>query len=112
MKNNRLPALIDQAIELLADCGCSEQADWFAEVRRTLESVSQKSSEFADCLRKLDRVLAGMGSFADLPLRSESGKMTDQEARSLQWKLAADLGDVIEKALEGREDKQAGDADS
>ena len=98
MKKDLL-ALVDQAIELLTDCGCPTEADWFGEVRRTIEATSQKSSEFADCLRRLDRVLAGMGSFTDIPLRSQSGRMTDQDARSLQWKLAADLGDAIETGL-------------
>lgn len=88
---DRLLNLLSRVIELLVDCGWQEEANWFEKIRAEIDASSAGSQPFRAQLAKLDSVLAGIGSFGDLPLKSKSGNMSEQEVRELQWQLLEDL---------------------
>jgi len=94
---DRLLNLISRVINLLTDCGWQDKAMWFDEIRTILECKSTEAEKFQHNLDRLDKALAGMGSFSDIPLTSKNGKLSDQELRDIQWELVAELGEVINK---------------
>lgn len=92
---NKLDELLVQASRLSSECGWSSQATWFDEMRESLKDAQHDPPVFLAILDELDRALAGMGSFSDLPLQPPLDRMTVQGARDRQWKLVAALGDLI-----------------
>jgi hypothetical protein len=95
----KLLGLLSRVIELLVDCGWKKEADWFSQIQNEIEHVPLDSAAMSECLSKLDSVLAGIGSFSDLPLKSQSGRLTQQEIRDLQWSLVEELGSTIKDLL-------------
>lgn len=92
----RIIAILEEIVDLLRKCDWEEKADWFLEVREQLSVLEEDSAEFQSNLESLSAILAGMGSFSDLPLYpSEGSSLTDREARRRQWELAASLGEAI-----------------
>jgi hypothetical protein len=94
---DRLINLMSEFVAILTDSGWHEQAEWFADVRNSLDSTPQDSSGFTSRLIELERALVGMGSIADLPLESKSGKWTRQQLRERQWALVEQLGECVEE---------------
>ncbi len=103
--------LLSRVVDLLIDCGWQDKANWYSELRNELHLAKPGSDEFNAHLRRLDRSLSGMGSFSDLPLESKSGRMSDQETRSLQWELAERMGDAIERMVDTPCPKEGSRAD-
>ena len=94
---SKLIKLIQNVIDLLLDCEGEEVAQWFSDLKHSIDSYTENSEEFNECLNKLDSVLAGMGSFSDLPLKDSTGKMSEQEVKNKQWELVEQIGDTIDK---------------
>ena len=99
---NELLILIRLVEELLKRCGWTKEASWFETISTRIRASDPCSDEFDNCLEELDRSIAGMGSFTDLPLESIDGSQTKQELRNRQWDLAEQLGKAIEKIKKER----------
>jgi hypothetical protein len=93
---DELLELLSQVIALLEDCEWPDKSRWFLEIRNSLKKPSSEA-EFQETLRKLDKAISGMGSFADLPLTPRSRELTVAKAREMQWNLAQGLGEAIER---------------
>lgn len=92
--------LIGQAIALLDACGWPDKASWFREKQEVLTVLDENDENFKIELCSIKKILAGMGSFSDLPLYPKKGSsVTRTEARETQWKLTEELGDAIQKLL-------------
>lgn len=96
--------LISRTIELLKDCSWQDKASWFEEMRTVFETNSTETDVFQQKLNELDSILAGVGSFSDLPLTSKSGKFSDQEVRKIQWELVEEIGEAINELSEIKKD--------
>jgi len=92
--------LINDAVELLEKCGWEERAEWFRGLESRLRGQVVGSVEFREELRSLRDILAGMGSFSDLPLTPLPGvALTEQEVKTKQWEIAEELGRVLQDTL-------------
>ena len=92
---NRVNELLSQTIDLLNECGWHDKAEWYRQVKEDLNTADPASPQFKEQIEKLDKSLCGMGAFSDIPLQSQSGKLSLQEIRDLQWKLVDELGQAI-----------------
>jgi hypothetical protein len=92
-----LSELLLQTADLLNECGWYDRADWFDGVRESLNSKNSDSPEFKSEIEKLNKALAGMGSFSDIPLQPRTGKMSPQEASDWQWRLTEEIGQAIRR---------------
>lgn len=95
----QLIEVLTEIINLLTECGWGDKAEWFEKTKQTLLSTPEDSKAIAETLRMLNAATSGIGSFTDLPLRPNSTGMSVGEARSLQWRLADELGELIEHLL-------------
>jgi len=99
VKNN-LISILDEVIELLEKCDWNEKAEWFRLKRERINSLDIKSTEIQNELAELDKIIAGIGSFSDLPLYPRKGdSRTKEEIAQIQWTLAERLGKAIDKIL-------------
>lgn len=89
---------LGRIIGLLEECGWNDEAHWVLDARNNIEGAMEGSEEFRRHLHRLDGVLTGMGSLADLPLRDGSGNRSEQDLRERQWELVGRLGELIEIA--------------
>ncbi len=90
--------VVNEVIGLLVECDLLDRAAWFKHKRDLLSNLSEDSKEFCDELKGLNRILAGMGSFADLPMVPKNGSsLSKTEARSRQEDLAEELYEEIER---------------
>lgn len=97
---DKLLVTLQKIKKLLKDCGWNEKAGWFGERIERINSLDVNSSEFVEVLRDIKNIIAGMGSLTDLPLLPGKGtKLTEQQARAMQWDLAAELGNIIDGML-------------
>ena len=91
MKDN-LTKFVEEASKLCHDCGYEEQGTWFDQ--RILE-LSDPQKQLG-ALQAIDRSLAGMGSFSDLPLAPPSDyPLTKQALRTRQWELVELISEAI-----------------
>lgn len=91
---------IDEIIDLLTVCDWPDEASWFAAKQKLLRALDPHGAEFRRELAEIKNVIAGMGSFTDVPLYPKKGvKLTAQEARNKQWELAERLGQAVKEAL-------------
>lgn len=102
MKNemiSQLTDLLSEASRLCQDSGYQEQSNWLRDRIQRIEVASLE--ELSSLLDEIQSILAGMGSFSDLPLRSntQSG-VTDKEIRCRQWELVEQIGQAIDKLTE------------
>lgn len=86
--------LLNKAVWLLRECNYFDKANWFEE--KISELNAGNKNETINTLREIKSILAGMGSFSDLPLMPEKGSnITHSDAREIQWDLVEQLGDKI-----------------
>jgi hypothetical protein len=86
--------LVAKTIWLLNECDLSDRAEWFEDKREILRKGSE--DEVINALNEIDKILAGIGSFSDLPLIPKKGSVLNKlEAREMQWNLVEQLGDKI-----------------
>jgi hypothetical protein len=99
MKEDLLTIILE-IVKLLSLCGWKSKAEWFREKAERIQALDINSQEFRTELLQLNRIIAGMGSFDDLPLfpNKESG-LSKEGARLKQTELALKLGEAIEKLL-------------
>jgi hypothetical protein len=91
---------MDEIIDLLEKCDWDDKANWFKSKQQVLQKLDFNSEEFRRELAELDDIIAGMGSFTDLPLYPKKGaKLTAQEAKNRQWDLAEKLGAAVDEIL-------------
>jgi hypothetical protein len=97
----RLGEILKQIIELLDGCGLTTMAQWFRE-RLLVVSREEPSSEAFQCvIKEIKSIIAGMGSFTDLPLTHIApSRLTPEMARRRQWELADQLDEAIAALLE------------
>jgi hypothetical protein len=90
--------VISEIIELSSLCDGQPKLEWFKEKLTKIQKLDIKSNEFNNEIEALNRVLAGMGSFDDLPLRptKESG-LSERQIRVKQTELAGKLGESIKR---------------
>ena len=90
---------LNEAIELLLLCNCSDEAAWFEVKVQALCSPDLSQSARLEHLTKISRSLAGMGSFSDLALtpNADSG-LTCEEATDRQWQLVPEISHAIREA--------------
>ena len=94
---NTICELLDRASRLLRQCGLDEKADWFDERRNILRQESLDSKDSVVILDEIDSAIAGIGSFADIPLSPKTSQLTVQQARDEQWELADAIGVEIQR---------------
>jgi hypothetical protein len=96
----KLLNVMAEIVELLDECGWETKADWFREEIKLFGQLSPDSPDFGPELLKLRGIIAGMGSFSDLPLYPpRESSLSSQDARDRQWELAERLGETIEELL-------------
>lgn len=98
---NELIKIIRSIIELLIECNWIDKANWFKEKLETIERSDEGSEEFIIILREIKKIIAGMGSFTDLPMiPKQNSKLSKGEARLKHFDLAEQLDKVIIVLLE------------
>jgi|ERR1700752_606923 len=98
---NELIKVIDEIVELLSQCNWEDRAEWFKAKRNILLSLDPEEAAFRQELLEIQSIIAGMGSFTDLPLYPKKGvKLTSQEARNRKWDLAERLDEAIKELLD------------
>ena len=93
---SELTKALGEAGELCEISGYTKQAQWF---RDRIQMVQQfDHTQLPDVLKEIKGMLAGMGSFSDLPLSpSPDSGMTREQARHRQWDLVTEIDAAIEK---------------
>lgn len=98
---------INEIIELLEACNWPDKANWFKERLARIEVYGEDSKEFLKTIKEVQSIIAGMGSFSDLPLVPRKGtSMSKEEAARKQWELGNRLDAIISAILQSQE--QAG----
>ncbi len=82
-------------VQFLKNHDWPEKALWYEKMHEQLRTSPMHSKNWDKLLRELNQSILGMGSFIDLPLSSTPG-VTVNQLRSEQWRLAEELGRVIE----------------
>lgn len=96
----RFDQILREIASLLRLCRWEEKAEWFDERRKKTRPLAVQSPEFKSELRSIRKIIAGMGSFTDLPLVPPKGSgMREKEATARQWELANQLDEVIGQLL-------------
>lgn len=94
---------IASIMDLLTSYGFEDEARWFGDRKATLERETVDSSAFKSTLREIENILAGMGSFDDIPLNPPGNSgLTRHQARAKQTELADRLFNLIRDALQGK----------
>ncbi|MFO1006490.1 MAG: hypothetical protein U0929_11060 [Planctomycetaceae bacterium] len=94
-----MTTLLREAEHLLRSCSWTQQAEWFCKKAECLEALNEDQIAASSHLNDIQGVLAGAGSFSDLPMvpSSESG-ITESEARDKAWELVGAIDDAIDAA--------------
>jgi len=91
---------IEQAIDLLDQCGYHDKSSWFQDKLLVLLQEDIRSNNFQDTISEMKDFIGGMGSFSDLSmLPTPDAKISLEEARELQWKISEELFDEIVSLL-------------
>jgi hypothetical protein len=99
MKEN-LIEIIQKIITLLNQCGYYQKSEWFKKKMEAFLKNPVESDYFQNDLKDVKSIIAGMGSFSDLSMiPNEDSNITEDEADKMQWELADDLYDEIERLL-------------
>lgn len=86
--------------DLLRECSMSERADWIQGKRRELMILDPSSGQFRSLLTAIRDIIAGAGSFTDIPLVPKPGSsLTKDLARKQQWEIAERLDSAISDCL-------------
>ena len=100
---HKLIKILNEIVDLLKECNWQNKASWFEEKLIIIESCNVDSKEFISSIKAIKSILAGMGSFTDLPMIPvNDSKLSKEEARKKQFDLAKMLDVVVIKLLEGR----------
>ena len=87
---------LEEIVSLLSLCDLTDEANWFESRLVKLRKVDSTPSERRDVLAEIRSIVAGMGSFTDLPLNPPRGsKLSRAELRSRKWDLAERLDKAI-----------------
>jgi len=98
---DKLLEVIGEIISLLKSCNLEDKARWFQERADQIKISERGTKDYLVELEKVRKVIAGMGSFSDLPMYpKKDSNISEEEASQRQWDLAARLGDLIEEELE------------
>ena len=94
----KLLAVIGEIIELLRACNWPDKAAWFSQKQDLLRKLNPSDEEFKRELFEIEKIMAGMGSFSDLPLYpSKKSGLSEKQAAEKQWKLVNQLTELIRK---------------
>jgi len=92
---------ITKIISLLQFCGYEEQATWFKEKLAQLDKSTKNNDVFVQVANEIQNVLAGQGSFTDLPLSPpDNSNLSRDEIRHQQWGLAKRLDALLQTECE------------
>lgn len=94
-KLSGLLSKLAEASALLRNSRYDDLAESYNELARRLSIENRASRAFKDTLAAVDRSLAGMGSFSDVPLVPQQGPMTRQQARQRQSQLVQEIADAV-----------------
>ncbi len=79
-------------IDLLIECNFKDKANWLQYRLNILKQNNEGEKDFHIAVVEIKSVLAGMGSFMDLPLVPKKGsKLTEDKVRELQWDLVKEF---------------------
>ena len=94
-------AVAERMYKLLVACNYVSQADWLDKRIAILKSGVSSQADRRAVLSELQGIIAGMGSFTDIPLKpsAESG-LTAVAAERRQWELAEKLDAAINAVVE------------
>jgi hypothetical protein len=97
---SQLTAIINKIIYLLKECKWQNKALWFEEKLDVINKYDETALEFITAITQIKSILAGMGSFTDLPLMpSKDSGLSEDEARIMQFDLAKKLDIEINMLL-------------
>lgn len=100
---SELVNIITQIIYLLNECNWQNKALWFADKLDKINRYHEGTEEFISLTKDIQKIIAGMGSFTDLPLMPrEESLLSYDYVRSMQFELAVRLDTVILKLLKER----------
>ena len=90
--------LLASVVAILRESGWADEANWFEKRGSTVKTHEIGSDECRKAIKEVDAMLAGgMGSFLDIPLSSVRSGRSASEMREVQWQLAEQLGNVINR---------------
>jgi len=93
---NKLIKLINQAIELLKQCGYHDKSAWMQNKLNIVMHEDITSESFRTTISEIKNIMGGMGSFSDLPMIPEPDSgISPEDARQLQWDLSEDIYEAI-----------------
>ena len=89
---SRLVEQLSEARDLLQTCGWEEEARWFGVKAESLLSLDPLSHAFQQDVQEISKILAGIGSFSDIPLRPiEGSNLSEEDATRAQWRLGEEI---------------------
>lgn len=84
--------------ELLSSCGWTDQAIRLKAAMTRISSKRTSRADVASAVTDLKKVIAGQGSFTDIPLSPLPGcHLSREELRCRQWALAVKLDELLAK---------------
>ncbi|MFH1258519.1 MAG: hypothetical protein ABII74_01670 [Elusimicrobiota bacterium] len=94
----KLIQIIKEIINLLVDCNWQDKANWFKEKLEQIEQCDEKSDQYISILDEVQNIIAGMGSFTDLPMTPDKkSRLSEEQVHKKQWELANALDEIIIK---------------
>lgn len=94
--NDKLCKLLNDASNLLEECGYHDKSQWFLQRINILNMEDNNFETFKQTAIEIKSAMGGMGSFSDLSMIPEPGSTTSAEkARQLQWDLSEEIYDEI-----------------
>lgn len=91
---------VNEIIDLLKECNWQSKASWFEEKLDVINRNNEDTVDFISAIKAIKNIIAGMGSFTDLPLTpKKESKISKDEARKMQFDLAEELDALIIKLL-------------
>ncbi len=71
-----LDKVLDDVIDVLAENGWDDEAEWYDDLRQQLLAHDPKSPIFTELLVELEQSFLGFGTFADVPLTPKLAEAT------------------------------------
>jgi len=99
----KLVALLNQAIDLFANCDQFRVVRVLEEQRDRVVALPLASKQVRMTLADIERNLVGMGSLSDFSLvPNRDAGFSEMDAAQMQWNLVVALGEAIREIREGR----------
>ena len=94
-REQELLAALDEAISFLEEYGWSEKAPWFRDRKEAIRMAGADTEAIRSEAQRIRKIIAGMGSFTDLPVQPRSGAAADVLAGQ---KRQGDIADRLYRA--------------